>query len=70
MTKQKTLALALAVLMGGLLSGTSASFAWTQRPSIHHHRMYNYVPRGDYPNRGGSGPRVQGGTGMGAGAER
>ena len=67
---KKTLILALAVLTGGLLSATSPSLARTQLHSLHHHRIYNYVPRGDYPNRGGPGPRVQGGSGMGAGAER
>jgi hypothetical protein len=67
---KKTLILALAVLTGGVLSATSPSLAWTQRHSVHHQRMYNYVPRGDYPDRGGSGPRVQGGSGMGTGAER
>lgn len=67
---KQSLVIALAVLMGGLLSGTSASSARTLWPWFHHHRLHNYVHRDVYPHRGGPGPRVQGGTGTGAGAER
>ncbi len=60
----KTLIAALAML----LTATSASLAWTQHRMIrhHHHGLYNYSP---YHERGGPGPRVQGGSGTGAGAE-
>jgi hypothetical protein len=60
----KTLIAALVML----LTATSASMAWTQHHMIrHHHGLYNYG--GAYHERGGPGPRVQGGSGMGAGAE-
>lgn len=67
----KTFVVAVAVLMGGPLSAVSAAQARTLlRHSLHHHRLYNYAPSGAYPQRGGPGPRVQGGTGTGIGAER
>lgn len=61
----KTLIAALVML----LTATSASMAWTRHNMIrhHHHGLYNYS--GAYHERGGPGPRVQAGSGMGAGAE-
>jgi hypothetical protein len=61
----KTLIVALAML----LTATSASMAWTHHHTMpHHHGLYNYYG-GAYHERGGPGPRVQAGSGMGAGAE-
>lgn len=62
----KTLIVALAML----LTATSASMAWTQKHRHmmrHHHGLYNYG--GMYHQKGGPGPRVQAGSGQGAGAE-
>jgi len=60
----KTLIVALAML----LTATSASMAWTQRHHMrHHHGLYN--SSGMYHQKGGPGPRVQAGSGQGAGAE-
>jgi hypothetical protein len=61
----KTLIAALAML----LTATSASMAWTHHGMVRHHRhgLYNYG--GAYHERGGPGPRVQAGSGTGAGAE-
>jgi hypothetical protein len=52
------------VALALLVSATSASFAWAP----HHHRghLYNFAP---YHQKGGPGPRVLDGRGMGAGAE-
>lgn len=59
----KTLIVALAML----LTATSASMAWSHRHMTRHHGMYNYS--GTYHHKGGPGPRVQTGSGQGAGAE-
>ena len=61
----KTLIVALAML----LTATSASMAWTQKHHMmrHHHGLYN--SQGMYHQKGGPGPRVQAGSGQGAGAE-
>lgn len=62
----KTLIVALAML----LTATSASFAWKEKHHgmlRHHHGLYNYG--GMYHQKGGPGPRVQAGSGQGAGAE-
>ena len=62
----KTLIAALAML----LTATSASLAWTQHQTMkrhHRHGLYNYS--GAYHQKGGPGPRVQAGSGQGAGAE-
>jgi hypothetical protein len=62
----KTLIVALAML----LTATSASMAWTHHHMVrHHHGLYNSYNGGAYHERGGPGPRVQAGSGMGAGAE-
>lgn len=63
---KKTIVAALALL----LSATSASLAWSNHHhSMRHHGMYNYAPGGAYHERGGPGPRVEGGNGTGAGAQ-
>ena len=62
----KTFIVALAML----LTATSASMAWTQKHHhmMRHHGLYNYSG-GMYHQKGGPGPRVQAGSGQGAGAE-
>jgi hypothetical protein len=62
---KKTIVVAAAML----LSATSASFAWSHHHSLHRHGLYNYATGGAYHERGGPGPRVQSGSGTGAGAE-
>ena len=60
----KTLILGLAML----LTATSASMAWSHRHMTrHHHGLYNSGSM--YHQKGGPGPRVQAGSGQGAGAE-
>lgn len=58
----------LIVAMTMLLTATSASFAWTNHHmKRHHHGLYNSGSL--YKQKGGPGPRVQAGSGQGAGAE-
>jgi hypothetical protein len=57
----------LVLVVAFLLTATSASMAFPRHYHHHHwHGLYNFAP---YHAKGGPGPRVYDGRGMGAGAE-
>ena len=62
----KTIVVALAML----LTATSASLAWTHKHHVRGHGIYNSVASPPHFKRGGPGPRVEDGNGMGTGAQR
>lgn len=68
--------LTTALVLGATLGVATTTFAQSDsvaRPGYHHGMRtheFNRGPTASDINRGGPGPRVQGGSGTGAGAER